>query len=268
MTYHEFINGILSSRSNVKFEHSERHHIVPRCLGGKDDDSNLVYLTYQEHFIAHKLLVVENPDNPKLLYALFRMCDGKRIVTPEEYEDIKIRMRVFMSIEFSGEGNPFYQHHHSEETKLIMSKMKKTMYIGEGNPFYGKKHSQESLDKMSETHRNQRWIHKDNEETTVCTEDEYNSRIVEGWKPGRIRENFLGEGNPFYGRSHSKESREKISIAMKGENHPNYGKQLSEETKSKLRESFKNRVYYKICKNCGKEFSCRGANTKYCSECK
>ena len=34
----------------------ERHHILPRALGGSDDSSNLVALTAKEHFVAHVLL--------------------------------------------------------------------------------------------------------------------------------------------------------------------------------------------------------------------
>lgn len=34
----------------------ERHHIKPRCLGGSDRSSNIVKLTYREHFLAHWLL--------------------------------------------------------------------------------------------------------------------------------------------------------------------------------------------------------------------
>lgn len=35
----------------------ERHHILPRCMGGTDDVKNLCILTPKEHFIAHLLLV-------------------------------------------------------------------------------------------------------------------------------------------------------------------------------------------------------------------
>ena len=42
------------------FEHpgfeSEKHHIIPRCMGGNDLKNNLVSLTIEEHFLAHKLL--------------------------------------------------------------------------------------------------------------------------------------------------------------------------------------------------------------------
>lgn len=33
-----------------------RHHIIPRHAGGTDDPSNLVYLTIEEHALAHKVL--------------------------------------------------------------------------------------------------------------------------------------------------------------------------------------------------------------------
>lgn len=31
----------------------EKHHIIPRHAGGSDDSSNLVFLTYEDHVIAH-----------------------------------------------------------------------------------------------------------------------------------------------------------------------------------------------------------------------
>lgn len=34
----------------------ERHHVLPKSLGGSDDSSNLVALTAKEHFVAHMLL--------------------------------------------------------------------------------------------------------------------------------------------------------------------------------------------------------------------
>lgn len=36
--------------------YSERHHIVPRSLGGGDEKSNLIRLTAEDHFFAHLLL--------------------------------------------------------------------------------------------------------------------------------------------------------------------------------------------------------------------
>jgi hypothetical protein len=57
------------SRSRVLEGYKERHHIVPRCLGGTDDKSNIAVLTAEEHFVAHQLLVKMYPGNRDLVYA-------------------------------------------------------------------------------------------------------------------------------------------------------------------------------------------------------
>ena len=36
--------------------YTEKHHIIPRSLGGDDLTSNLVRLTAREHFVCHLLL--------------------------------------------------------------------------------------------------------------------------------------------------------------------------------------------------------------------
>lgn len=40
----------------------EKHHIIPRCMGGTDDVENLVQLTPEEHYLAHQLLIKMYPD--------------------------------------------------------------------------------------------------------------------------------------------------------------------------------------------------------------
>jgi hypothetical protein len=55
----------------------EQHHIIPRCMGGTNDKVNLVYLTPEEHYVAHQLLVKMYPGNHKLAYAA-QMMGGTR----------------------------------------------------------------------------------------------------------------------------------------------------------------------------------------------
>ncbi len=55
---------------------TEGHHIVPRCMGGTDEDG-IAYLTPEEHYIAHLLLVKMYPDEPKLVYAANAMSTYK-----------------------------------------------------------------------------------------------------------------------------------------------------------------------------------------------
>lgn len=45
-----------SDRILLKNTYIEKHHIIPRCMGGTNDKSNIVKLTAREHFICHMLL--------------------------------------------------------------------------------------------------------------------------------------------------------------------------------------------------------------------
>lgn len=57
--------------------YTERHHIVPKCMGGTDNVSNLVNLYAREHFVVHQLLVKLYPEINGLVYALVKMSAGK-----------------------------------------------------------------------------------------------------------------------------------------------------------------------------------------------
>lgn len=51
----------------------ERHHILPRCLGGGNDAGNITNLTPEEHYLAHQLLTRIYPNESKLVFAMVRM---------------------------------------------------------------------------------------------------------------------------------------------------------------------------------------------------
>jgi len=57
--------------------YSERHHVLPRCLGGANEVCNLVRLTPEEHYVAHQLLVKIHPDNGSLLWAAKQMSRNR-----------------------------------------------------------------------------------------------------------------------------------------------------------------------------------------------
>lgn len=153
MTYEEFIESIKNGRINEKFENSEEHHIIPKCMGGTNDKDNLIYLSMREHFIAHKLLAEEHPNNQKLCYAFWMMCGNRKVCTPEEYEEAKllnskhareinlgnkycagksrseeVKQKIKENhADFSGVNNPNYGKHKSKETRLqIQESNKKT----------------------------------------------------------------------------------------------------------------------------------------------
>jgi len=60
------------ARKRTLHGYTERHHVVPKCLGGTNDSANLVDLTPEEHYFAHQLLV-KLYDNPSLVNAALMM---------------------------------------------------------------------------------------------------------------------------------------------------------------------------------------------------
>lgn len=96
MIYCEFIENILSTRGHkgCGTEYYETHHIVPKCMGGSNNKDNLIDLFAEEHFIAHKLLALENPDNDALQSAFGTMAHvwkgGRKYnVSEEDYAYIR-----------------------------------------------------------------------------------------------------------------------------------------------------------------------------------
>lgn len=77
--YNQYINGILVSRGRFISEdiYKERHHIIPICKGGTDAEDNLIDLYPQEHYMAHKLLYLQNPKDRQLFYAWHMLAFSK-----------------------------------------------------------------------------------------------------------------------------------------------------------------------------------------------
>jgi hypothetical protein len=78
--------------------YSEVHHILPRSMGGGDEASNLVRLTYREHFLAHWLLTrfCVGGDLRKMQRALFAMTlkvSGERVTSGWQFEIAKRAVR-------------------------------------------------------------------------------------------------------------------------------------------------------------------------------
>jgi hypothetical protein len=61
--YAEFIKDRRAKESTLT-GYSERHHIVPRSMGGGDDVENLISLTPEDHFFAHLVLAKAHNTRP------------------------------------------------------------------------------------------------------------------------------------------------------------------------------------------------------------
>lgn len=130
MTYQEFIDDILNTRGrfNCGDEYHETHHILPKCCGGKNNKENLIDLYPREHYIAHKLLSDENPDNYDLACAYALMSFGgnkkqqKYRLTPEEYEEAKILFSERLKEKYKDKTkHPNWGNKYSEETRRKIS---------------------------------------------------------------------------------------------------------------------------------------------------
>jgi hypothetical protein len=124
--YFSIINNAKSTRELGYFE---RHHIIPRCMGGDDKASNIVKLSAKEHFICHHLLTKMVSNHlilTKLWNAFFLMhitskSNAKRYRLARTYEVAKIKMAAGKKLKV-GEKNHFFNKVHSDETKLKMSR--------------------------------------------------------------------------------------------------------------------------------------------------
>lgn len=58
--------------------YTEKHHIIPRCMGGGDEIENIAVLTPEEHYVVHQLLVKIHPHVSGLITAAFLMCSNSK----------------------------------------------------------------------------------------------------------------------------------------------------------------------------------------------
>ena len=167
MGYKAFIDNILQTRGRFMCgnQYHERHHIVPRCIGGSENTDNLIDLYAREHFIAHRLLAIENAENEKLVYAWWCMCSlqgsskKRNDVTEEEYEEARIQYAK----KFSGGNNP--------SAKRVVRVCDETIYDTLKSCYIDNNISNNTLYEMLKQHRKfvyyDEWINMSEDERVV-----------------------------------------------------------------------------------------------------
>jgi hypothetical protein len=134
-----YIRLMTNARGRVKIVGvHELHHVVPKSLGGSNDKSNIVALTYREHFLAHWLLTkfTYGSERRKMLFALKRMiskCETHhaRRITGWQYSTARIAYSLAML------GNRYGRYERTEEHKQGQSQRML------GNRYGSFKHSEE-----------------------------------------------------------------------------------------------------------------------------
>lgn len=74
----------------------EEHHIIPLCLGGQDTSNNKVFLSPEEHFVAHQLLSMIYPSHQGITFAISLMSvdEHNRRINNKQFGWIKRRISV------------------------------------------------------------------------------------------------------------------------------------------------------------------------------
>lgn len=169
MNYIKMYNDLCNSRKILErtrgdITYYEKHHIKPRCLGGSDDDDNMVLLTFREHFIVHKLLYkyaiteltgIHKRDLIHSFNLMIRKYHNDKVSNSRVFE----QLRMNMIIANLGENNPNWRGGRfklcpvCKEKEISIYRNQNTCrscrdMTGEKNPFFGKKHTQESIESM------------------------------------------------------------------------------------------------------------------------
>jgi len=75
-----YYNIVINAQSRLldKNTYTEKHHIIPKSLGGNDTKENLVSLTAREHFICHLLLIrmTAGDQKKKMAHAAWLMANA------------------------------------------------------------------------------------------------------------------------------------------------------------------------------------------------
>lgn len=159
MNYNKLYIELLSKygvQSKPKEMYVERHHIVPKSVGGTNDKENLVYIPARVHFICHRLLCKIYKESDKLKFAFWAMCNQLHGDVTREY---KVTSKVFEEAkkEFALANSRLHtgKKMSEEYCKALSARMQgHTINAkGESNPLYGVPRTEEVKAKISEAIR-------------------------------------------------------------------------------------------------------------------
>jgi len=141
--------------------YSEKHHIIPKSLGGNNGSDNLVKLTAREHFICHRLLskMVTDVNKRKMTFAIWSMVNQdhskqrlRHKVNSYTYEILRKQVSLASSQLNKGVPKPYKTwlgKKHSSDSKKLQSSVKQ----GDKNPMWGRQHNESTKLSMSITQK-------------------------------------------------------------------------------------------------------------------
>lgn len=148
MNYQRIYDDLINKRQRLSPDgYVERHHVVPRSMGGSDASDNIVSLTAREHFIAHALLAKIHGGKQ---WAAFSLMRGKNEVSARTYDIVRRASSEAISrsrtgMKFSSSHKEKLRYKRSPEHLEKMSAARKGKKIGP--------HSAETRRKIGDAHR-------------------------------------------------------------------------------------------------------------------
>lgn len=139
--YNSFIEDRLLKQSKI-IGYSEKHHIVPKSLGGTDDNHNIINLCPSDHYFAHSLLAKIH--GGPMYFALMLMSQDEsssaRGYKPSrlKYDQVKKKMAAEKKRVMTGKGNHFYGKRHSSVSIAKISANRTGKCVGICHPSFGK----------------------------------------------------------------------------------------------------------------------------------
>jgi len=223
--------------------YTEKHHILPRSLGGSNAKSNITYLTAREHFICHWLLIKIYKEGE----AYWKMLNAIRIMRAENAKQnrysTKITSRVYENLK--------------EAYALLQSQKLK----GSNNGMFGKNQSSSAKEKIS----------KANTGRVQPVEEKIKQKQAQvGKKRQPFSDEWIenmavkkrGKNNPMYDRTHTSETKQK-------QREKAIGRKQSEETIKKKADAIRGtKREKKLCPHCNQEVAVNGYARWHGDNCK
>lgn len=161
MNYAKHYNALmLRAKSRLLIGLVERHHILPRCMGGGNEPENMADLTPEEHYVAHQLLVKMHPEVRGLVHAAMKMskqCTGNKAYGWLRHRHSEIvrahrhspEVRERISKNLIGKKRPPRTQEHRDKLREARKNLTPEQRARIGAAGKGRKHSEEMKAKLS-----------------------------------------------------------------------------------------------------------------------
>lgn len=163
-----YYNIIDRARDRKIDQQTEKHHTIPRSLGGSNDRDNLVKLTLKEHRLCHLLLtrMLTGMDRRRMLFAAKRMFDKCAKFHGMSRGESYVLLR--------------------EQVKSAVSEMNR----GKPANNRGSRHSDQVREKCGLINRGKTWYTNGTDEIST------HGQPPEGWWQGRKKSSIPSNPNP------------------------------------------------------------------------